>query len=319
MGFDEEVVPFEDVRDVVANFPWQEVAEGDRNPDGLPHSALNRWYKWSCQSKSVFLITPIFSEIFDQDKWLPPKTKLFISLEQNKPAFSLLSKHEGANDDTYRIKILKCDLYMKIVEMDSMVDKEIENVTFQGNSMLYPLRRVKMEQHRISANMRDLSVMNILLGETELPRKIFIAFVRHDACNGDIQKDPFNYQHFGLDTIGLQVGGNEWPFPSFKCNFTSGDVLKPYWALLDATGFYRSDKELGYKYWHISHQKHIFQIRFDHYWSPSRYMLWIVRITNDRSSRANTRGQDISHWNVSIHRIWCWVGNPAWGENSHAL
>ena len=55
--------------------------------------------------------------------------------------------------------------------MDSMVDKEIENVTFQGNSMLYPLRRVKMEQHRISANMHDLSVTNILIGETELPKK----------------------------------------------------------------------------------------------------------------------------------------------------
>ena len=31
---------------------------------------------------------------------------------------------------------------------DSMADKEIENVTFQGNSMLYPLRRVKMEQQQ---------------------------------------------------------------------------------------------------------------------------------------------------------------------------
>ena len=60
---------------------------------------------------------------------------------------------------------------MKILEMDSMVDKEIENVTFQGNSMLYRLRRVKMEQHRISTNMRDLSVTNILIGETELPQK----------------------------------------------------------------------------------------------------------------------------------------------------
>ena len=87
--------------------------------------------------------------------------------------------------------------------MDSMVDKEIENVTFQGNSMLYPLRCVKMEQHRISTNMRDLSVTNILIGETELPRKIFVTFVRHDACNEDLRRDPFNYQHFGIDTIGL--------------------------------------------------------------------------------------------------------------------
>ena len=100
---------------------------------------------------------------------------------------------------------------MKILEMDSMVDKEIENVTFQGNSMLYPLCCVKMEQHRISANMHELSVTNILIGETELPRKIFVMFVRHDACNGDLRRDPFNYQHFDIDTIGLRVGGIERP------------------------------------------------------------------------------------------------------------
>ena len=32
MGFDEEVVPFEDVRDVVANFPWQEWGKGTETP-----------------------------------------------------------------------------------------------------------------------------------------------------------------------------------------------------------------------------------------------------------------------------------------------
>ena len=135
--------------------------------DTLPNAALNRRFEQSCQSKSIFLITTVFSEIFDQDKWLPPKTKLFVSLEQNKVAFSLLSKSAGVTDDSCKIKILNCDLYMKILEMDSMVDKEIENITFQGNSMLYPLYHMKMEQHRISANMHDLSVTNILIGETE--------------------------------------------------------------------------------------------------------------------------------------------------------
>ena len=67
--------------------------------------------------------------------------------------------------------------------------------------MLYPMRRVKMEQHRIPVNMRDLSMSNLLLGETELPRKIYIAFVWHDVCNGSIEKDPFKLSRFrhGLD------------------------------------------------------------------------------------------------------------------------
>ena len=68
MGCDEEVVPFEDVRDVTANFLWEEVAGSTTEPHSLVNAALNRRYKQSCQSKSIFLITPIFSEIFDQDK-----------------------------------------------------------------------------------------------------------------------------------------------------------------------------------------------------------------------------------------------------------
>ena len=100
---------------------------------------------------------------------MPPHTKLYVSLEQNKLAFSLMSKHAGANDDTYKIEIINCDLYARIIDVDASINKEIENISYQGNSMLYPMRRVQMEQHRIQANMQDLSVSNLLLGETELP------------------------------------------------------------------------------------------------------------------------------------------------------
>ena len=75
MGFNEEVVPFDDVRDIAADFLWEDVAEGTTEPDALAHAALNRQYKQSCLSKSIFLITPIFSEIFDQDKWFAAKNQ----------------------------------------------------------------------------------------------------------------------------------------------------------------------------------------------------------------------------------------------------
>ena len=42
MGFDEEVVAFEDVPDATANFLWEEVADGTTERDTLPHAALNR-------------------------------------------------------------------------------------------------------------------------------------------------------------------------------------------------------------------------------------------------------------------------------------
>ena len=42
MGFDEEVVPFEDVADATANFLWEDMANGTTEPDTLANAALNR-------------------------------------------------------------------------------------------------------------------------------------------------------------------------------------------------------------------------------------------------------------------------------------
>ena len=71
----------------------------------------------------------------------------------------------------------------------------------KGSSMLFPLQHVKMEQHRIAANMRDISVSNILAAEDELPRRIFLAFVRHEAVNRNLALDPFNYRHLGWTAL----------------------------------------------------------------------------------------------------------------------
>ena len=72
MGFDEEVVAFDDLVDNDENFDWENISGGTTEPDAKAHSALLRRYKRSCQSKNIYLVTPIFSSIFDQQKYLPP-------------------------------------------------------------------------------------------------------------------------------------------------------------------------------------------------------------------------------------------------------
>ena len=116
----------------------------------------------------MHIMTPIHSEIFDQNKWLPPHSKLYISMEQNSSNFALMNKEGRIGEHPLKVEIEKCDLLVCMIEVDSSVMKEIENVSYEGSSMLFPLRCVKSEQHRIAANMRDISVSNILVGEDEL-------------------------------------------------------------------------------------------------------------------------------------------------------
>ena len=42
MGFNKELVPFEDVADATADFLWEDVANGTTEPDMLANAALNR-------------------------------------------------------------------------------------------------------------------------------------------------------------------------------------------------------------------------------------------------------------------------------------
>ena len=167
-------------------------------------------------------------------------------MERNSPNFSLLNKTGALGNNPLRMEIEKCELFIHMMEVDSRVSQEIENVSFGGSSMLFPLRHVTMEQHRIAANMRDISMTNILVGENELPRRLFLVFVRHDAVNRDLSLDPFNYRDFGMNRIGLRVGGVERPFPIMDCDFTNGKVKKPLLALLEAASYLMTEQDMGF-------------------------------------------------------------------------
>ena len=93
--------------------------------------------------------------------------------------------------------------------------------------------------------MRDLSVTNILNWRNGTAPKN-ICHICQTRClqrgfeERSLQLSALWHRHNWATSRGI-----ERPYPSFKCNFTNGDILKPYWALLEMTGFYRTDKELG--------------------------------------------------------------------------
>ena len=168
IGLDIELVSFEDIMDV--NMRGENLIDETLIADASNHPQLVCQFVNSVDSQTMHIMTPIHSEIFDQNKWLPPQSKLYISMEQNSSNFALMNKEGGIGEHPLKVEIEKCELLVRMIEVDSSVMKEIENVSYEGSSMLFPLQCVKMEQHRIVANMRDISVKNILVGEDELPQ-----------------------------------------------------------------------------------------------------------------------------------------------------
>jgi hypothetical protein len=57
------------------------------------------------------------------------------------------------------------------------------------------------------------------------------------AFNGNEMQNPYNFQHFDLETISLKINGVTTPSSPHKMDFTNSKFIKPYKALFDSTGF----------------------------------------------------------------------------------
>ena len=50
-----------------------------------------------------------------------------------------MNKEGGIGEHPLKVEIEKCELLVRMIEVDSSVMKEIENVSYKGSSMLFPL------------------------------------------------------------------------------------------------------------------------------------------------------------------------------------
>ena len=128
-------------------------------------------------------------------------------------------------------------LYIRKIKLRESLAHDIEQVASAGKNYLYPVRRVKIATYQKGPTVEDFSQTDILPGEEELPRHIFIALVHHEAVQGSNERDPFNYQPFGVKKVRLKIGGQERPYPFFECNLNPNlnpNMTMPLWGLLQS-------------------------------------------------------------------------------------
>ena len=129
-------------------------------------------------------------------------------------------------------------LITRKLEVRESLSSDIQQVAFTGQNYLYPFRRVKILTFNKGPAVKDLYQMDILPGEEELPRCIFIVLVHNEATSGgSYAKDPFNYQPFHITKVGLKIGGQEKLFPFFECNLHNDNtnLTFPLWGLLQSS------------------------------------------------------------------------------------
>ena len=120
---------------------------------------------------------------------------------------------------------------------------------------------------------------NVISGR-QLPDQIIIGVLEENAHSGDIIKNPFHFQDFGITEACLVVNGRREPPNLYRVYIDSGDKADLYNSFLENVGVGRDDCEYG--------------ITYEDFYGGSFLLVWDR--TQDRCNRFHRHIQD----NVSI-------------------
>ena len=158
---------------------------------------------------------PIFSDIFMTDRVLLNMMDLKVVLNRSTDSFSLM---EIGNDPKIEPKVHLTDVVLKIrkVKVDQPVSDGVERMLKQTPA-LYPIRRVECKILTIPQNLPNIRHDNIFSGI--IPKSFVFGLVHVDAATGIYEKNPYNFQHFGVTNVSLTANGQEIPFKQLTLKY----------------------------------------------------------------------------------------------------
>ena len=149
---------------------------------------------------------PIFADIFMTDRLLLNMMDLKVVLNRSSDAFCLFEK---GNDPAIEPKVQLSDVVLKVrkVKVDQSISDGVERMLKQTPA-LYPIRRVECKILTIPANLPNVRQDNIFSGI--IPNSFVVGLVHVDATTGEYDKNPYNFQHFGVTSVSLTANGQEF-------------------------------------------------------------------------------------------------------------
>ena len=185
-------------------------------------------------STEVGLVGVPLCDLFNTNKLLLDNIEIKIKIDLNSDEFVLMSGEE-AND--CKLKIMSSTLRVRTVHVaDSTKLAHVQ--IMQGHSgqkalpAIYTLTRTPTHARIIPSGVLNHTETDLFNGL--VPQCIIFGMVRNDAYNGNLARNPFNFQLFGLNAVRVTVNGEETPYSVI--DLTGGKKIDGYNTLFSGSG-----------------------------------------------------------------------------------
>lgn len=189
--------------------------------------------------EEIDLVGRLHLDMLNTTKYLVNNVDFGLTFELAPQDFYLMKKTSTIKSE---LKILDAALYMDHIKLNPEVLLTHQRILQQKNA-LYPYKRCDVRNFTIAQNSTSFSIDNVCNGI--LPEFVLIAMVDNDAYQGKHDKNPFNFQHFGLTSFNASINGIE--ISPRKLEFDFLDKKNPrsqhaYFNLFSQLNLHRFDR-----------------------------------------------------------------------------
>ena len=147
-------------------------------------------------------------EVFHLNKLLVPGVQIGIQMYFNSP--NLFVNGVGAAGRLTHEDV-KVRMYLCQVRLDPSVYRELmKKMTVNRAVVTYPAVRSEIRTFNMQGNQQRYECNNLFQGR--IPNRVIVGLVLSEAFNGNVARDPFCFQKFGVSNIRQLVRGEEYPY-----------------------------------------------------------------------------------------------------------
>ena len=193
------------------------------------------WRKrWFAGSKTVELMAPITSDLFNTQRVLPTHTKLRIDLYRNTDEFCLMQFNADGNANrTYEIQVVDMEWRVRMLDLSPSASVGLDTALLKAPAK-YPIRLTKLARLSVASGANRTPQNTLFNGQ--IPRRLVLGAVLREAFNGNIKRNPFIFKNFGLEEITVTAGGVRYHRDPLRMDFANSIYLRAYLQLLESMG-----------------------------------------------------------------------------------
>ena len=175
------------------------------------------------------MVIPIHNDLMTAETFIPPNTKFGLTFKRTEEKFIIM-----AGDDTeYKIDLQHLKLRVRKLDVSEEVKKYYSRM-LKTKPPVIPYTKNVIRTYTKPKGDFDLSNHN-LFQSSKLPERVYVMLVEQDAFNGNVKKNPYNFQTFNFKEASLVVNNVSEPSNGYKWgeNHITNDLYSDF---LENTG-----------------------------------------------------------------------------------